>query len=1208
MIAMEDEIKILTDDELEKAFTSAAYTSYLNEIRRYPILSIAQQTELGMRKDKEAKELLVKCNLRLVVSVAFHYKPLLKHLDILDIIQEGNLGLIRAVETYDPSKAAFTTYAVPWIKFKITRERDEKDSEIRKPVFMTTATNKYLKLVNNCEQKNLPLPSDKEICDILNITMNTLKSIRTTLNQTIVSLNQPIGDNEQNELGDIVPVENNEYNNIINEIDDGYLLLVIKEILSPLRYFVIYHNILSDDKKSLTYLATILNITLERIRQIKEGALAKIKPYIKENSKLFIQTLNKIRNREGNKFSYLKTTPLSPTKIIKYMYLKDDLTDLERQLYELNVFGKYKYNNEQYATILEVTLEELKQIMISLKSKINQKFSDVKPFRHFQILMTKTYGTKIFNIDIINKEKIIDYYALKEKYSSLSLEEILCYFNDIDYNLTPAEEQLLNRFFGVYDACLVREREIEKEINILKFGFKRTDHSEHINNLYKIYQKIKNDFSEVQQLYLECYVFGEKNKQEFNAQYPNYKIDRDKLISLLEKKYYHIFEYFENSFTKEKWLQIKEKYSHRFTEQKLKVLDLYFDVFERTHSRTEMAKMLNIDSTDLNNLLQPALELANKLYSGIVSTLEIDKELYIPYILQPYCEFVPETRKILKLYLIESKTYEEISKLTQLTTTKISNIVTSGIRKIDFYRFNIIEPFLIEKNELDEIFKFYDKKISFQERQIIELKYLQYLENSDISKKLGLDLKFVNNTISRFNSFYDRFKTKDVSIDLNDIKNELSLHQSETVLTDREIEFASFYYGLPTGYNPNAHKLSKEELMMRMDLSDTIFANIEKSIKSSLKKKKVGLKKPEIIYIPRDKLKELLSDAHLPISEKERDIICHLLELNDYKYMTLEELSAKIGENKGSIKTRYQRAIISIYKYINHEIEGIVNYELDILPLLKYFGTSDRQKIIDCYKNGLTYDQLAEKYNISKGQLSRDMDRIRNIIHEIQNNPDAKKFDFNYYLEVIDNPNLPFYGNLKLATQVFDLTFGMNGKERLSFPEIVEKLNLNLDVTTISKLVYDLMLSVCKFKDGIEKEKTFSFEEVYTYYQTHQESIPDFQKRIYQKYFYRVNKSKENNGHFIKLSYYIMSDLIKDKNPDAFVLANTTKDEILDILKKYGKNINKRVKMNLMHRFGIKEREFMNGKDINHIYKLLSTLDDKRLEQTKTQLVLAQKN
>lgn len=1210
---MEDEIKILTDDELEEFFTDDAFKMYMRDIRRFPVLSVAEQIELGKRNDEEARTYLVNCNLRLVISIAVKYKQKVKNLKILDIIQEGNLGLMNAAETYDPSQGAFTTYAVQRIKYQIIRSISNLDSEIRIPVYLIEDKNRYRRLVANYEQKNQPLPSDDEICNILDITTSRLKSIRKYLNQTTISINEPIGDDETDELEDVIVIENKDYDNIINRIDNENLLLVIKEALNPLNYYVVYHLVLSSEPKKLEELATSLNITTERVRQIKEKSLKKIKPYVVENSQLYGRTLRKIRDREGNKFNSLKKMPLSPTTIIKYLYLKDDLTDLERQLYELNIFGNIKYSNEEYANILEITLAEVNQIMISLKLKMDQKFSDVKLFKHFKNQMKKTYGTKIFDIAMTIRERIIDYRDLEQKYSSLSLEEILNYFNDINYSLTPTEEQLLNRYFGIPNGTIASKRDIEKEINILKFDFKRIDYSKHINNLYNLYQQIKNEFSEIQQLYLECYVFGKKSKKEFKNKYPNLKadgkkVDRKKLISILERKYYHIFEYFENNFTKEKWLQIREKYSHRFTKQKIEILDLYFGVFDRPYSTAEIAEILNMDHIAVRNLFQPALELAMRLYSGIVSTLEIDKELYIPYITKPCYDFVPETREILKMYLIDGKTYDEISELTGLNKARISNIVTGGIRKIDYYRFNIIEPLIIDQNELSEFFKIYNKK-SLQERQIIELKYLQYLENNDIAKRLGLDLQFVNMIVSNFNSSYSSFKTKGVSIDnITDIKNELSLHRSEMVLTDREIEFASFYYGIPTIYNENAITLSKAEIMKKMKLTEAMFDNIERSIIKSLRERKGGLKKADLIYIPRNKLKELLTDSHLPISEKERDIICHLLELNNYKYMTLEELSKKFGENKSSIKVRYQRAIISIYKYLNHEIEGIVNYELDILPFLKYFGTSDRQKIIDCYKNGLTYEQMAKKCKLSLQQLARDMNRIRNSLYEIQNNPDAKKFDFDYYLKVRDNPNLPFYGNLELATKYFDLIFGMDGKERLSFPEIAEKLDLNCDITTVSRLVYELMLSVCEFKDGIKKENTFRPEEVQAYYEKHQHLIPDYQKRLYQSYIKRVNKSKKNDGRFIKLSYYIMTDLIMDIYPDAFVLENATKEEVLKILKKYGKTINKRIRLDLMRRFGIKEREFMNGKDINHLYRLLFTLDTKRLEQNNQSLVLSPRN
>ena len=117
---------------------------------------------------------------------------------------------------------------------------------------------------------------------------------------------------------------------------------------------------------------------------------------MEENSNIFLRTLNKIKQREGYKINSLKRTPLSPTQIIKYMYLKDDLTDIERKLYELSLLGKYKYRNDEYASILGITLQELKQVIASLKEKINKKFSDKKSFKNFKDQMIKTYGTGIF--------------------------------------------------------------------------------------------------------------------------------------------------------------------------------------------------------------------------------------------------------------------------------------------------------------------------------------------------------------------------------------------------------------------------------------------------------------------------------------------------------------------------------------------------------------------------------------------------------------------------------------------------------------------------------------------------------------------------------------------------------------------------------------------------------------------------------------------
>lgn len=830
---MDDEIIILTDDELEKAFTDDAFKMYMREIRRYPNLSVEQQKSLGRRykenNDLEARELLINCSLRLVVSVAFRYKTRLKRLQILDVIQEGNFGLIRALETYDPEQGAFTTYAVPWISQKITRGLANKDDYIRKPVHIVQATPKYLSLVEDYIQKGLPLPSDEDICDILNITIGNLKSIRDSLKQNTVSLNQTIDDDGKSELENFISVENNDYDNILTQMVTDNLLLVLKEVLSPLQYFVIYHRILSEEQKTLEKVASYLNITRERVRQIESSTKEKLKPYMIENSNVFTKTLSKIKQREGNKFNSLKKTPISPTQIIRYMYLKDDLTDIERKLYELNLLGKYKYRYDEYTSILGITLQELKQVITTLKEKINKKLIDKKSFNNFKSQMIKTYGTGIFDIDINKKEKIIDYHALDERYSSLNLEEILGYFKDVNYTLTKDEEHLLTRYFGNNDKNYVGTFDIEKEVNILKFGFKQKNKYGPLKKLYKEFLRTQDDYTEEQQLYLETYFFGKKDRKLFREAYPNSNLykDKQKLISRLERSYYHIFEYFENNFTKEAWLKVKAKYWERFSDEKIEIMDLYFGVKGEPLSRKEIAKKFNMSRMDFNHIFEPILMYAIRLYSGLGKNIEIDKRLYIPYVENPQYSFVPETRQILRQFLIEDKSYEEISENTGLKTTRISNIITASIRKIDFFRFGISTSLIVTESELNDFFDYVKDKVTEEEKEIIRLRYLNYMEIKDIVDLKGLDKSKVNLTVSRFNKMLYNYRIKDVTLTEEDLITELKSHISESVLSSREKQFISFRYGIKSKYNETGETLSREKIMKKLDMNKVAFKNTD---------------------------------------------------------------------------------------------------------------------------------------------------------------------------------------------------------------------------------------------------------------------------------------------------------------------------------------------------------------------------------------------
>ncbi|MGN1337897.1 MAG: sigma-70 family RNA polymerase sigma factor [Candidatus Coprovivens sp.] len=184
---MEDVIVILSDEELVDTFTDDIFKQYMNEIKKYPLLSKEETLDLFRRYqsgDFKTREELINSNLRLVVNVANHYRGVINHLHILDIIQEGNLGLMRAVETYDPEQGAFSTYAFPWIRQRITRSLSNSEATIRKPVHMDSLIRKYKRLMD----KNPDL-SDAEIMDDLDIDAVNLKIIRDTISNTVVSMN-----------------------------------------------------------------------------------------------------------------------------------------------------------------------------------------------------------------------------------------------------------------------------------------------------------------------------------------------------------------------------------------------------------------------------------------------------------------------------------------------------------------------------------------------------------------------------------------------------------------------------------------------------------------------------------------------------------------------------------------------------------------------------------------------------------------------------------------------------------------------------------------------------------------------------------------------------------------------------------------------------------------------------------------------------------
>ena len=254
---------------------------YLKEIGKVPLLNAAEEIEIAQRMaegDQEAKRQLAEANLRLVVSVAKRYVG--RGMLFLDLIQEGNLGLIKAVEKFDYRKGyKFSTYATWWIRQAITRAIADQARTIRIPVHMVETINKLIRVNRQLLQEYGREPRPDEIAREMGITEEKVREI-IKVAQEPVSLETPIGEEEDSHLGDFIPDEDAP---APAEVAAFTLLkeqlMEVLDTLTPREEKVLRLRFGLDDGKARTLeeVGREFNVTRERIRQIEAKALRKLR-------------------------------------------------------------------------------------------------------------------------------------------------------------------------------------------------------------------------------------------------------------------------------------------------------------------------------------------------------------------------------------------------------------------------------------------------------------------------------------------------------------------------------------------------------------------------------------------------------------------------------------------------------------------------------------------------------------------------------------------------------------------------------------------------------------------------------------------------------------------------------------------------------------------------------------------------------------------
>ncbi len=250
---------------------------YLKEIGRYALLTPEEEIVLAAKMskgDEEAKRKMIEANLRLVVSIAKRYAG--RGMQLLDLIQEGNFGLIKAVEKYDYTKGyKFSTYATWWIRQSITRAIADQARTIRIPVHMYETINKVIRTSRQLMQELGHEPCEEELAEKLNIPVEKISEI-LKIAQEPVSLETPIGEEEDSRLGDFIPAE--ETTDLADQTSIVLRNEKVRELLNELKpreRKVIEMRFGLDDgeQRTLEEVGREFNVTRERVRQIEAKAL-----------------------------------------------------------------------------------------------------------------------------------------------------------------------------------------------------------------------------------------------------------------------------------------------------------------------------------------------------------------------------------------------------------------------------------------------------------------------------------------------------------------------------------------------------------------------------------------------------------------------------------------------------------------------------------------------------------------------------------------------------------------------------------------------------------------------------------------------------------------------------------------------------------------------------------------------------------------------
>ena len=463
------EFKIDKENE-EKFVDLDPVKQYLKEIGRIPLLSLDEEVRLGYRilnGDEDAKKKLAEANLRLVVSIAKKYTG--RGMQFLDIIQEGNIGLMKGIDKFDVRKGyKFSTYATWWIRQAITRGIADKARTIRLPVHMVEKMNSFTSVYNKIKTDLAHEPTAYEIAEETGVSVESVEYM-LKLQADATSLNQPIGEDDHGvatELGDFVY---DEKDLIEDEAISSKLIEDVREGLKSSNLTEKEKNVLilrfgldTGSKRTLEEVGKIFNVTRERIRQIESKAL------------------NKLRN--NRKFKQMTLDYISTEDEIKIDddTIKDKIKKQKRNLSDLSLLDSYKSSYTKKKKIKEKQINERRpdeyegdlyqdcvpKVISSRKNKTIKR-EDIPVLKKGEKNMTNNEKTEPIKVVSSRKERVpfVDIYTYVDAPREV-VDQVLSEMNPVEVDLMA--KKLGGDFNNPIVTKLTHEENLKLYTNILR--------------------------------------------------------------------------------------------------------------------------------------------------------------------------------------------------------------------------------------------------------------------------------------------------------------------------------------------------------------------------------------------------------------------------------------------------------------------------------------------------------------------------------------------------------------------------------------------------------------------------------------------------------------------------------------------------------------------------------------------------------------------